>query len=100
MSTNKSWPPYKSLRAKHHNISKFILPPDTHPKYVTAKENYEAFSRELVVYPVKDTTVSSSKSPTSHVKLITYMNSDNGFDLLLSVVFAMSSKLGGLGTKA
>ena len=42
LSTHKSWPAYKSLRAEHHNIYKFLLPPDTHTKYPTAKESYEA----------------------------------------------------------
>ena len=40
LSTSKSWPPYKKLRAEHHKISKCILPPDTHPKYATEKEKY------------------------------------------------------------
>ena len=48
---------------------------------------------------VKDTTIYSSKAPKSHVKLVTYMHNDNGFYLLISVVFAMSPQLGGLGTK-
>ena len=47
LSKNKSWPPYKKLKVEHHNISKFLLPPDTHSKYATAKENFEALSRSL-----------------------------------------------------
>ena len=99
-STRKIWPPYKSLRFEHHNIYKFIPPPDTHPKYATSKENYESFSRELSVNLFNDTTISSSKSPTSYVKLITYMHNVNGFELLTAIVFAMSPQLGGLGPKS
>ena len=35
LSTDKIYPPYKSLRAENHNISKFIPPTDTHPKFST-----------------------------------------------------------------
>ena len=100
LPTNKIWSPYKKLKSEHPNISKFILPPDTYSKYSTAKENFEAFSRALIVNSVKDTTIYSSKSPKSHVKLVTYMHRDNRFDLLIAVVFAMSPKLGGLGPKS
>ena len=34
-----------------------------------------------------------------HVKLITYMNNYNIFDLIIDVVFAMIPQLGVLGTK-
>ena len=37
LSTNKIWPPYKSLRVEYYKISSFLLPLDTHPKYSTAK---------------------------------------------------------------
>ena len=39
------------------------------------------------------------KPPKSHVRLITYTNNDNGFDLLIAVVFAMIPQLGRLGPK-
>ena len=100
ISTNKSWPPYESLTAEHQNISYFILQPSTSPKCATSKENYEAFSIALRFHLVKDNTISSSKVPISHVKLITYMNDDNGFGLLIYVVFSMSPQLGGIVTKS
>ena len=34
-----------------------------------------------------------------HAKVITYMNSDNVFDLLIYVLFTMITQLGGLGHK-
>ena len=37
--TNNSWPPFKSMRAGHHKISKFPLPPDTHPKFPQQNKN-------------------------------------------------------------
>ena len=83
LSTNKIWSSYKSLRAEHHNIYCFILPLDTHTIFSKAKQNYKALSIALVVYIDKDKTISSSKSPKLHVKLITYMNNNNSFDLLL-----------------
>ena len=67
----KSGKTYKKLGEEHHNISKFILLPETHPKYPTEKENYEAFSRALILHIFKYTTISSSKAPKLHVKLIT-----------------------------
>ena len=35
-----------------------------------------------------------------HAKIITYMNNDNVFDILIAVIFAMSPQLGVLGPKA
>ena len=85
LSTNKSCPLYNKIKAEHHNISKFLLPTDTHPKYSTAKESFESFLRSLRVHLVKYTTISSSKSPKSHVKIVTYMKNENGFDLLIAI---------------
>ena len=90
LSTNKICPPYKTLRAEHHNTAFSFLPLDTHPKFPTAKVIYEAFSRALRVDPVKDNTISSSKASKSYVKIITYMNNENLFDSLIVVVFVMS----------
>ena len=41
LSKKKSWTSYKSLSSEHYNIYKFLLLPDTHPKYSTAKEKYK-----------------------------------------------------------
>ena len=65
LSTIKSCSPYKYLRAENHNIYYLLLPPDTHHKFSTAKEIYEALSRALRVYIVEGNTISSSKEPTS-----------------------------------
>ena len=100
LSTNKSWPTCKNLVSEHHYINKFLLPIDDHSKYITAKENYEAFSRALRVHLVKDTTISSSKAPKSHIKLVTHMHYDNGFELLIALIFNVISQLGGLGPKS
>ena len=48
----------------------------------------------------KDTTINSCTAPKSHVKLITYMNTDNIFYLLVAVEFAMIPQVGVLGPKA
>ena len=77
-----------------------MLPPHTHSKYTTAKENFEAFSRALRVHIVKDATISSSKPPKSYVKIVTCINNYNRFDLLIAFVFYMSPQLGGLELKA
>ena len=58
------------------------------------------FSIALRVHLVKDATISSSKAPKSHVKLVIYMNHYNGFDLLVAVVFSVSPQLGMLWPKA
>ena len=100
LSTKKSWTPYKKIKAENYDITIFLLPPDTHNKYVTVKENFESFSRALRFHLVKYTTISSSKAPKSHVKLVTHIHYDNGFELLIAVVFAIISHLVGLGTKA
>ena len=100
MSTKKISSSYKKLKSESKDITKFLFPLDTHYKYATAKGEFEAFSRALRVHIVKDTTISSSKEPKSHVKIVTYMNYDNGFKLLISVVFAMSHQLGVLGPKS
>ena len=100
LSTNKTWLSYKYLRAEHHNIYFFLFPPSTHSKFSTSKENYETLSRALRVYLVKDNTIFSAKAPKWHVKIITYMNNDNRFDLIIAVVFSISPQIGGLGPKA
>ena len=76
-----------------------FLSPNTYTKYFTAEEKSETFSRSLRAHLVKDTTKSSSKSTKSHVKLVTYMKNDNGFELLIDVVFAISPQLDELGPK-
>ena len=100
LSTNKTWLSYKYLRAEHHNIYFFLFPPSTHSKFSTSKENYETLSRALRVYLVKYNTIFSEKAPKWHVKIITYMNNDNRFDLIIAVVFAIIPQIGGLGPKA
>ena len=95
----KIWPAYKSLTEYHHELYSFIIPLDTHPTFAKGKENYKPFSRELRVHLVKDETITSSEAPKSHVNIITYMNIDNRFDLLIAVIFSISPQLGGLGPK-
>ena len=43
LSINKSCPIYKKIKVENYDINKFLLLPDTHSKYATAKENYESF---------------------------------------------------------
>ena len=99
LSKIKSCPGYKYIRAEHHNISYFLLPLDKNPKFSTSKDNYEEFSTELIIHLVKDNTITPSKAQKFHFQLITYINNDNGFDLLIAVVFGMSSQRVVLGTK-
>ena len=68
-SVYKRWPTYKNLASEHYEIAKFLLPPENHSKYITAKEKYKAFSIALRVHIVKDTTISSSKAPKSQSNL-------------------------------
>ena len=77
-----------------------MLLSETHSKLLTAKENYEVFSRALRVHFVKYNTISLSKGPKYHIKIITYINNDNGFEINIAVVFAMSPQLGGIGPKS
>ena len=63
-------------------------------------KHLSTLSISLRVHLVQDETIPSSKAPKSHVKLITYMNNDNGFDILITVFFDMITQLGGLGLKA
>ena len=100
LSTNKIYTKYQNQDTEHYTITKFILPPENKSKYITPKENYEAFSISLRVHLVKDTTVYSPKAPKSHVKIVTHMQYDNGSELLITFVFNMTPQLGGLGPKA
>ena len=59
--------------------------------------NYQEHSEFIFV---KDNTILSSKAPKLHAKLITYTNNDNGFDLIIAVVFDMIPQLGGLEPKS
>ena len=74
--------------------------PDTHTKFYKAKSKYESFCRALRVHLVKDKNIPSYKSPKSHVKLITYLNIGDYFDLIIAVLYSMSPQLGGLVPKA
>ena len=81
------------LRAlRHHQIS--TPKEDNLSKYITAKDNYEKFSRALRVHLVKDTTTLSSKAPKLNVKPVTHIHCENGFELIIKVVFNMISQLG------
>ena len=100
LSKNKTWKPCKETKEENYYINKFLLLPDTHYKYATAKEDFEAFSRSLRVNFVKDTNISLSKAPKSYVKLFTYMYYGNLFEMFIAVVFSMSPQLGGLGPKS
>ena len=70
LSTNKNCPAYKYLKAENRNMSSFLLPPDTYPKFCISIENYEELSKEFGVHLVEDNTIYSSKAPKSHIKLI------------------------------
>ena len=48
----KSFPTYKPITENHHGLYYFILPPDTHIKLSTTKENYEKLVRTLRVHLV------------------------------------------------
>ena len=80
-------------------MTNFLLPPDDHYKYITTKENDEELSRELRVHLVKDATISSSKSPKVHAKLATHMHYENGFEIIIAIIFRISPQLGGIGPK-
>ena len=87
LSTKNICPEYKYLKSDHQELSSFLFPPDTHPKIYKKKTNYQGFSREIRVNLAKYDTIPSSKSQKSHARLITFMNIDNGFELLFTVVF-------------
>ena len=99
LSTNKNWPSYKKIISEHYDITEFLLLPDNNSKYITAKENYEAYYGSLRVHLVKDTTISLSEASKSHVKLVTHMHYVNEFDLIIAFFFNMSPRLGGIGPK-
>ena len=86
------------IRTLQHQ--KILLPPEHHSKYIKAKENFKSFSRAHRFHLVKDTTISSSKTPTLYVKIVTHIHYDNGFELLTTVVFNISPQLRGLVHKA
>ena len=54
MSTKKILPPQKKPKSQNDDITKFILPPETHYKYVTERENlkhYQEYS-ELILLKI------------------------------------------------
>ena len=100
---------YQQTRAgQHANISKQNI-----KKYLP----FYSHQRHILKYPPQNKTMKHSQehsefillniTPSPHqkhqkpdVKLITYMNNENVFDLLIAVVFAMIPWLGGIGPKA
>ena len=63
-------------------------------------KNKTALSRALKVQLIKNTTIHLSTAPKSNAKLITYMNIDNIFNLLVGVLFSMSPQLGVIWPKS
>ena len=63
-------------------MSSLLLSPDTHPKFSTVKK-YESFSRAIRFHLGKDITIPSSKAQKSHVKHVTHMHYDNGFENII-----------------
>ena len=90
LSTNKSWTSYKYLTPKYYYIYSFVIPSDTQFKLSTSTGKYQELSISLWVHLFRYETIPSSKAPKSSVKLITYMNIDNIFDLLVGVLFSIS----------
>ena len=43
LSTNKIWPLYMKLKEENYYITKYLLPPYTHSKYITAKTNLKNY---------------------------------------------------------
>ena len=76
MSTNKSWPPYKKLKTENYYITKFLLSPDTHSKYIPANENlkHSKDQSEFILLRYHHLII---KAPTSHVKPVTHIKYDN-----------------------
>ena len=77
-----------------------FLPTESDKKSATATENHQALSRSLRVDLAKYAIIHSSTAPILHFKLITYMNLDRLFDLIVVFVFTISPQLGGLGPKS
>ena len=55
---------------------------------------HQSFLRVLWFHIAKYDTIIFSKAPKSYVKLITYINNDNGFDLIVAVLFDISRQIG------
>ena len=93
LSSTKILPACKYVKSENHNISSFILPPDTHPKFTTAKENIKhyQYNSEFILLNIK--LFPTLKQKKSHFKLIKCMNNENGFDLLIASVFSISPQL-------
>ena len=62
-----------------------------HSKIYNSNANYQALSRALRFYFVKDTKINSLTGTKSHVKFFISINHDNGFDILLGVFFVVFS---------
>ena len=60
--------------------------------------NHSQENSEFILLNI--TPLHHQKYKNSHVKIITYMNNDNGFDLIISLVFAINPQLGGLEVKS
>ena len=52
-----------------YDLSKYILPPLTHPKIATVTAKYQVLHRSIIFYLVKDITINSSISPKLHISL-------------------------------
>ena len=56
-------------------------------------QNNRYFPESFKFIFVKDTTINSSTAPKSHVNIFTYTKNDNGFNILVSVVFDTGTQL-------
>ena len=98
----------QKIPGQHINISKYnittYLPLPSHQtqilNYPQQKETMKHYQDQSESRFVKDDTIPSSKLQKPHVKITTYMNNDNGSDLLIYLVSDISPQIGGLAPKA
>ena len=92
-STSKSWSSYKKTKAENYNITKFLLPPDAHYEYITAKENVK-HCQEHSEFILLNIPPSHNKNHQNHMSnLLLICTTTMDFNFLLQLYSPRSPNL-------
>ena len=96
---NQTYPYYRDLDPSFTFFAHFvdsIKPPRFLPvDHEQAKRNYRSFGDALRIFLNSGTSILESSSPKAYLKLLSFCNIQDGFELLHDITFSLSPQLAG-----
>ncbi len=96
---NQAYPYYRDLDPSFTFFAHFvdsIKPPRFLPvDHEQAKRNYRSFGDALRIFLNSGTSILESSSPKAYLKLLSFCNIQDGFELLHDITFSLSPQLAG-----